>query len=128
MPVFSIVIPLYNKANYFENTLKSVLEQTFTAFEIVIVDDCGSDNSYDVAKRFVSDKIRIIRHDRNHGLSAARNTGIKNANSNYVAFVDADDLWKPDYLQELHQLVSDFSDAKLFATAYEEIYPGNIVA
>lgn len=125
MPYFSVVIPLYNKENFIQATLQSVLNQTFTDYEIIIVEDCSTDKSLEVASKISNIRIRIIQHEKNKGLSASRNTGIKNANANYIAFLDADDLWKDTFLQELFKLISEFPKAKLFATNYEENYSNN---
>lgn len=122
MPFFSVIIPLYNKENFIENTLKSVLGQTFDDFEVIIVDDCSTDNSLEKISELISSKFRIIKHGKNKGLSASRNTGIKNANSDYIAFLDADDIWKNTFLEELKLLIENFSNAKIFATNYEEFY------
>ena len=121
-PYFSVIIPLYNKENFVLNTLKSVMNQTFTDYEIIIIEDCSTDKSLEIVSKIKNDTIRIIRHEKNKGLSASRNTGVKNANANYLAFLDADDLWKEDYLQELFQLITDFHEAHLFATNYAEFY------
>ncbi len=126
MPFFSVIIPLYNKSNFIKNTIESILNQIFQDFEIIIVEDCSTDNSLEIAKTVISDKIRIIRHEKNKGLSASRNTGIRNANSKYIAFLDADDLWKPNYLEKINSLINKFPEASLFATNYEELYPNNV--
>jgi len=125
MPFFSVVIPLYNKETFVAKTLESVLAQTFADYEIVIVDDCSTDNSRAVAERFAGN-VRIISHETNKGLSAARNTGIANANADYVAFLDADDVWKPFFLEKMHDLIGRFPQAGIFAAAYEELHPGNV--
>lgn len=122
MPFFSVIIPLYNKENYIENTLKSVHDQTFTDYEVLIINDCSTDTSVSKATPFLSEKITIIHHNKNKGLSATRNTGIKNAKSDYIAFLDADDLWKPTFLETIKSLIDNFEEASLFATNYEEIY------
>lgn len=121
-PYFSVIIPLYNKENFVFNTIKSVLNQTFTDYEIIVIEDCSTDNSLEVVTKIAYDKIRIIQHEKNKGLSASRNTGIKNAYAKYIAFLDADDLWKENYLQELFDLTNNFPKAQLFATNYEEFY------
>ena len=95
MAFFSIIIPLFNKENFILNTLQSVFNQSFTDYEIIIVDDCSTDNSLKIVMENSSDKVKIVRHEINKGLSATRNTGIKNATAKYIAFLDADDLWKP---------------------------------
>lgn len=124
---FSIIIPLYNKEKYVLHTLKSVLNQTFGDYEVIVVEDCSTDTSFEVISTFESEKVKIIKHDFNKGLSATRNTGIKNASSNYIAFLDADDVWKQTYLAELYLLIKSFPGAKLFATNYEELYQNNTV-
>jgi len=127
MPYFSVVIPLYNKQNYIAATLKSVLAQTFTDFEIIVVNDVSTDNSLAVAKQFTDERITVVNHDKNSGLSASRNTGIKNAKSPFIAFLDADDLWKPQFLENIAELILNYPEADLFATKYEELYPGNAI-
>lgn len=114
---YSVVIPLYNKEHYIEKTLKSVLNQTLQDFEIIVVDDGSSDKSIDVAKSVVSDKIRIISQD-NQGVSVARNTGIENAKGEYIAFLDADDEWKENYLETIDYLTNSYSQSDIFVTAY----------
>lgn len=126
MAFFTVVIPLFNKSNYITNTLKSVLAQTFQDFEVIIVEDCSTDASLEIVSKIQSDKIRIIQHEKNKGLSASRNTGIKNATTKHISFLDADDLWKPNYLETIYSLIQKFPECKLFATNYEEIYPNQL--
>ncbi|WP_291113556.1 glycosyltransferase family 2 protein [Flavobacterium sp. UBA6135] len=125
MPRFSVIIPLYNKENFIKNTIKSVLNQTFTDFELIIVDDCSTDGSLSEIKSFTNTNVRIIEHDVNKGLSASRNTGILNSNAEYVTFLDADDLWKENFLYEINKLIKEFPLASLYATNYEEIDVNN---
>ena len=126
MPFFSVIIPLYNKEPFVENTIKSILNQTFSDYEILIVNDCSTDLSVGKIKPFLSESIRLIEHPKNKGLSAARNTGIANATSNYITFLDADDTWKPTFLETIHNLISEFPEAKIFGTNYEEVYLNKI--
>ena len=127
MPFFTVIIPLYNKESFVENALKSILAQTFTDFEVIVVEDCSTDNSLAAVSRIVSDKIKLIQHDTNKGLSASRNTGIRNAAANYVTFLDADDTWKSGYLEKIKSLIARFEDAQVFATNYEELYQDQVV-
>jgi len=122
MPFFSVVIPLYNKEKYVENALKSILSQTFTDYEVLIINDSCTDKSVEKVIPFLSEKIKLIHHSENKGLSASRNTGIENASTNYIAFLDADDLWKPTFLETIHRLVINFPEARIFGTNYEEVY------
>lgn len=127
MPYFSIVIPLYNKENYIAATLHSVLSQTFTDFEVLVINDVSTDNSVNIAQTFSNKRVKIINHSVNKGLSASRNTGIKNAKANYIALIDADDVWKPNFLEKIHEMTLNLPDAGLYATNYEEVYSGNTV-
>lgn len=128
MPFFTIIIPLYNKENFVENTIKSILSQIFNDYEILIINDCSTDKSVEKILPFLNNTIRLIEHSENKGLSATRNTGIKNATSNYITFLDADDLWKPTFLETIHQLINDFPEAKIYGTNYEEVYSKQIVS
>jgi len=91
--MFSVVIPLYNKERSVKNTIESVLNQTFQDFEVIVVNDGSTDNSLEVVKSFNDERIRII-NQKNSGVSSARNRGIKEAKYEWIAFLDADDLWE----------------------------------
>lgn len=126
MAYFTVIIPLYNKENYIKKTLQSVLNQTFQDFEIIVVEDCSTDSSKSSAQVVCSDKIKIVQHEYNQGLSASRNTGIANSDSDFLAFLDADDLWDNKYLEKIHDLTQKFPTAHLFATNYTETYSEKI--
>lgn len=98
-PRVSVVIPTYNRADVLPRAVKSVLTQTFQDFEIIIVDDCSKDNTAEVVAKFTDPRIKYIRHDRNKGGNAARNTGVKAALGSFVAFLDSDDQWLPEKLE-----------------------------
>ena len=121
MSFFSVIIPLYNKENYIKKTLHSVLNQDFDNFEIIIVNDCSTDNSLSIVTNYKDSRIKIINNQKNLGLSATRNVGILNADSEYITFIDADDLWKSFYLSEIFKLIKMFPQASIFGTNYEEI-------
>lgn len=97
--VLSVIIPVYNSENSVFQTLESVLAQTYRHFEIIIVDDGCTDTSIDICKSFADPRIKII-HQQNRGLAGARNTGIRHAQGEYLAFVDSDDLWLPQKLEK----------------------------
>ena len=122
MPFFTVIIPLYNKEKYVENVLKSILNQTFTDFEVLIVNDCSTDKSVSKIESYLSEKVRLIHHEKNKGLSATRNTGIQNAKAEYVCYLDADDLWKSTFLETIHRLVTNFPEARIYGTNYDEVY------
>lgn len=116
--MISIVIPLFNKANRIAHTINSVLSQTFTDFEIIIIDDGSTDNSIAEISKINDDKIRLIRQS-NAGVSIARNRGIQEAKYDLIAFLDADDEWKPDYLDEQYRLTQKYPECSVFACNYE---------
>ncbi|MEM4166724.1 MAG: glycosyltransferase [Candidatus Bilamarchaeaceae archaeon] len=115
---FSVVIPLYNKLYYIGRTIKSVLSQTYMNYELIVVDDGSTDKSVDVVRKFDDKRIRIIQQ-KNAGESAARNRGINEAKYEFIAFLDADDEWQPNFLAEIKRLCSLCPSAKVFATGYE---------
>ena len=96
----SVVIPTYNRAHLVGRAIQSVLNQTYQDFEIIVVDDASTDNTEEVVKSFNDPRIRYVRHDQNRGGSAARNTGIKTALGEYIAFQDSDDEWLPEKLEK----------------------------
>ena len=114
---FSVVIPLYNKEHYIEKTIQSVLDQTCTDYEVIVVDDGSKDNSLALARKFESDRVRVIPQE-NQGVSVARNTGIVNANGEFICFLDADDEWRPDYLATIDGLTERYPESAIFVTAY----------
>ena len=96
----SVIIPAYNQGHYLGKAIKSVLEQTYTHFEIIVVDDGSTDNTAEVARSFDDARIQYIYQD-NRGLSAARNTGLRLAQGEFLSFLDSDDLFLPDKLSLL---------------------------
>lgn len=105
-PNVSIIIPTYNRADTVGRSVKSVLDQSYKDFEIIIVDDGSSDNTEEIIRQFQKhdDRIRFIRHSNNKGAGAARNTGIKASGGRYIAFQDSDDTWEPEKLEKQIQL------------------------
>jgi hypothetical protein len=94
-PLVSAVIPTYNRADMVEAAVRSALNQTYDALEVLVVDDGSSDDTVARLAAF-GEPVRVIRHDTNRGAAAARNTGIAEARGEYVALLDSDDLWEPD--------------------------------
>ena len=115
-PFFSIVIPLYNKSNVVETTINSVLKQSFSDFEILIINDGSTDTSLETAKSIKDKRLRIFT-TKNQGVSAARNFGIKQAQADYIAFIDADDYWESTFLEIIHQTIQENSMHHVFSTA-----------
>jgi len=118
MSFFSVIIPLYNKENFIENTLKSVLSQSFTNFEVIIVNDGSTDRSEEKVFAIKDTRIRYFSK-KNEGVSTARNYGIFLAKSDYITFIDADDYWYPSFLEEMFQNIHNYPNEKIFTTAIE---------
>lgn len=119
MPRFSVVIPLYNKEKDILNTLKSVSNQTFNNFEVLVIDDGSTDRSVEVVKQVKDKRIKLITK-KNEGVGPTRNFGVCNAQADYIVFLDADDYWYPNHLENLNTLINTFPDAKWYLTAYEK--------
>lgn len=96
----SIITPVYNSEKYIGETIRSVIAQTYTNWEMLIVDDCSSDNTVDVIKAFTDSRIKYIRLNENVGAARARNVALENAKGKFIAFLDADDMWKPTKLEK----------------------------
>jgi glycosyltransferase involved in cell wall biosynthesis len=121
--MFSIIIPLYNKAHHIEKTLGSVLKQTCPDFEVIVVNDGSTDNGPDKVRGFKDQRVRII-DQVNAGVSSARNNGAHLAKNDYIAFLDADDWWEPAYLAEMKQFIEAYPDAGIYAAKYAEVKHG----
>ena len=95
----SVITPVYNSESYIGDTIKSVMSQTYKNWEMLIVDDCSKDNTAQVIKSFNDSRVKYIRLDVNSGAAVARNKAIAKANGEFIAFLDADDMWKPEKLE-----------------------------
>jgi len=118
IPTVSVIIPLYNKAPYIQRAIDSVLFQTFQDFEILIIDGGSTDGGLDVLKRYSDERrIRLI-HQKDKGVSSARNLGIINSHSEMIAFLDADDEWLPIHLDTIISLREKYPHAGAYVTSY----------
>ena len=118
MPLFSVIIPLYNKAPYVGKTIESVLGQTLGNYELIIIDNGSTDGSSEIVAGFTDPRIRTIRLDKNVGVSNARNNGVAMATATYITFLDADDWWEPTFLEEMAGLIERHPDAGIYGTGY----------
>lgn len=103
--LISIIVPVYNVELYLEECIRSILNQSYTHFEAILVDDCSTDRSGDICDEWaaVDERIRVVHKKMNEGLSCARNTGVELSVGSYVCFVDSDDCVFPDYLRVLYE-------------------------
>jgi len=99
IPRVSIVLPTYNRAYILESSMRSILEQSYRDFELIIVDDGSTDNTEELVCSMKDDRIVYVRHDHNQGVAVGRNTGVARARGEFLAFQDSDDLWLPEKLQ-----------------------------
>lgn len=120
-PTFSIIIPAYNVDAYIEMTLKSVYNQTFADYEIIVIDDGSTDKTLEILHKQTDSRLRVI-HQKNAGVSAARNVGISAAKGKYIAFLDADDAWTNDHLALAHLFFSRHTEYVWYCSAYTRPY------
>lgn len=122
----SIIIPVYNVEKYVGAALRSALEQSCTDIEVIVVDDCGTDGSMEVVEEIAAGNpcVRILHHERNRGLSAARNTGIAAAKGEWLYFFDSDDVLAPDCTNNLVSLAESYPDADIIVGQYDEFKEG----
>ncbi|ENA5518856.1 glycosyltransferase family 2 protein [Escherichia coli] len=103
----SIIMPCYNAEQYIKESINSVINQTYKNFELIIVDDLSADNSINIINSFHDNRIKLIQLAQNGGAGVARNTGIEAAQGRFIAFLDSDDLWRPNKLEvQLEHMVS----------------------
>ncbi|WP_334187226.1 glycosyltransferase family 2 protein [Noviherbaspirillum sp.] len=116
LPSISVVVPLYNKGEYVDEALSSALAAQ-GILEVIVVDDESTDDGPERVARMSDPRIRLIRQ-KNQGVSAARNRGIHEARGDFIAFLDADDCWLPDYIPAINRLIQAHPEAGMFATRY----------
>ncbi len=115
--MFSVIIPLYNKELYIKKAIQSVLNQTFSDFEIIVVDNNSTDLSFEKAKSIIDPRIKFVS-EKTKGVSSARNKGIHEAKFDYICFLDADDYWLENHLIHLKKLIYLNPNAGLYANSY----------
>lgn len=120
MPKVTVIIPTYNAIAYLPSTFDSVIKQTFSDFEVIIVDDGSSDATVEWVSQLVDPRVRLISQ-ANQGVAVARNQGIANAQGEYVAFLDADDLWEPTKLEQQVKCLDENPQVSLVNTSIVNI-------
>ena len=96
----SIITPSYNTAQYIEETIQSILAQTYTNWELIIVDDCSTDNTDEVVMTFTDNRIKYLKNEHNSGAAVSRNRALREAKGKWIAFLDSDDVWRPEKLEK----------------------------
>ena len=115
----SVVMPSYNTAEYIREAIQSVLSQTYTDLELIIVDDCSTDNTDEIVSTFKDDRIKYLKNEKNSGAAVSRNYALREAKGKWIAFLDSDDIWLPEklerqlkYMKE-HNYSFTFTDYKI---------------
>ena len=127
MPKVSVIIPAYNGARYISEAIQSVINQVFKDYEIIVIDDGSTDNTKVILKEYDS-KIKCFHHSENQGPSAARNTGIVNSKGEYLAFLDADDIWLSNKLESQLKMMGEFPETGLLGCGFYRLDDsGNII-
>ncbi len=116
----SIIMPTYNCAKFIGETIKSVIAQTYSNFELIIVDDCSKDNTKDVVNSFDDERIKYYKLEKNSGAAVARTTAMNMAKGKYMAFLDSDDLWMENKLEHQLKFMKD-NNYNITCTAYEQV-------
>ena len=120
---FSIVIPLYNKEAFVARCIDSVLAQSKEEFELIVVNDGSTDQSLSIVSAYRDSRLKIVSQ-KNKGPGPARNRGVIESSGDWIAFIDADDIWASDHLEELERLINGFDDAGIVSTRSTEIRVG----
>lgn len=124
----SVVVPVYNVEKYLRQCIDSILAQSFTCFELLLIDDGSSDNSGDICEEYAKkdERIRIFQQE-NAGVSATRNRGMNEAKGRYVAFVDSDDWVEANYLKDLYEALSDYATEGLVIEGVKKVHPNGTI-
>ena len=126
-PAVSVIIPVYNRTKELRQALKSIARQTFASYEVIIVDDGSTDNIEHELLSLQMPRLRLLRHNKNRGAAAARNTGIAAANGRWIAFLDSDDTWEPSKLARQVEHLTKHAQFKACATGFRLHRPNGIV-
>lgn len=116
----SVIFPVYNVENYVEKSIQSILKQTFTNFELIVVNDCSTDSSLNVISKFKDSRLRVINNKRNLGLSASRNIGLNNATGEITYFMDSDDQILPNFFELVVKIIEDNPGLNMISFNYKK--------
>lgn len=129
-PVASIavIVPMYNAASFLKATVESILAQTYKNFELLLIDDCSTDNTLDIAYTLTDPRVRVIKNEQNRGAGVTRNKGIESTKSTYLAFCDADDIMAPSRLEQQFKFMEQHPDIDICGSYVKLINEkGNVI-
>ena len=120
---FSIIMPAFNARKFIKESIESVIHQTYSHWELIVIDDNSIDDTFSIASDFakVDSRIKVFHNDTNMGVSHSRNRGIKQAQGNFLAFLDSDDIWYPNKLAVQQQLIQSHPGRPIYFSSYEVI-------
>lgn len=128
IPFFSVIIPTYNRASFIKKAIQSVIDQTFTDFELIVIDDASTDNTGEIVQSFSDSRIIYVRNETNFERCISRNKGITLAKGNYICFLDSDDYHLPNHLDVLYNAINvkNYPVALFFTNAWNTSLDGNL--
>lgn len=122
IPLISVILTTHNRANFLIRAIDSVLNQTLINFELIVVDDCSTDNTEELVKTLTDNRIRYVRHVQNRGASAARNTGVDAAQADYTSFLDDDDEYLPEFLEKTWECIQQHQNVGFLWTGVNRVF------
>ncbi len=127
MTNFSIIIPIFNKENYIIDSINSVLDQSYTSFELICINDCSTDSSLQRLKAIEDSRVKVFNNPINSGVSYSRNFGILNSSGDYIIFLDADDKISPNYLEQVAIFIKKSKNENLDLIVSNWLYDNKLV-
>lgn len=121
IPFFTVIVCTYNRARYLHRALGSILDQSCCDWEVIVVDDGSTDSTLDLLGRYRDQRFKVVRHKRNLGVGAARNTGIKHSTGQFVTFLDSDDEYLPNHLDNRKKVLKQMPSVQLLHGGVEVI-------
>ena len=121
MPFFSVVVPVYNVRQWVGRAIESILAQTFEDFELILIDDGSTDDSAEVMAQYTDPRVKLIQQE-NRGQGGARNRGIEASTGEWIAFLDPDDQWLPEFLEDYYRVIADHQEIDFCYSSYRRIY------
>lgn len=119
-PEVSIITANYNSEKYITQTINSIIKQTFTNWEMIIVDDFSTDASCEIIEKINENRIKLIKLDKNGGPAVSRNVGIKESQGRYIVFIDSDDLWETEFLKKSIQMIKKKNCGLIYSSYYRK--------
>lgn len=117
-PLVSVIMPAYNASQYIEEAITSVLKQTYENLELIVIDDCSTDVTYELSRKFtmIDSRVKVFKNGSNSGVATTRNRGLKIAQGEYIAFLDSDDIWKTNKIEKQLRLAKNYTPCIVYSS------------